>query len=84
MASLRPLGVMQIYIDALTEFDQGDLLLPDVVLVIARAVIAELAAQNITLDAARPDVTTVTLCSDLCTAFEQAGALIVGWGFPCE
>lgn len=51
MASLRPLGVMPIYIDALTEFDQGDLLLPDVVLVIARAVIAELAAQNITLDA---------------------------------
>lgn len=31
-----------------------------------------------------PDVTTVTLCSDLCAAFEQAGALIVGWGFPCE
>lgn len=50
MAELRPLGIMPVYVDALTEFDQGDLTLPDFVLVLARAVIAELDSQNIELE----------------------------------
>jgi hypothetical protein len=50
MADLRKFGIMPVYVDALTEFDQGDLTLPDVVLVIVRAVIVELAQQKIDLE----------------------------------
>lgn len=50
MAGLRDIGIMPVTIDALTDFDQADMVLSDVVLVIVRAVIAELAAQEIELE----------------------------------
>ncbi|KIG16842.1 Type II secretory pathway, ATPase PulE/Tfp pilus assembly pathway, ATPase PilB [Enhygromyxa salina] len=67
MADLRPLGIMPVYIDALTAFDQGDLLLPDLILVVAREVISVLSDQGIALDAAIVDATYHWFADELLT-----------------
>jgi hypothetical protein len=67
MADLRPLGIMPVYIDALTAFDQGDLLLPDLILVVAREVISTLAEQGIALDATIVDATYHWFADELLT-----------------
>ncbi len=67
MDDLRPLGIMPVFIDVLTYFDQSDFGLPDVMLVIVRAVIAELEAQNIALDANVTEATYRWFADELLT-----------------
>lgn len=57
MDDLRPLGIMPVMVDAMTSFDQSDFGLADVILVVARAVIAELDTQGHALD---PNVVEAT------------------------
>ena len=57
MDDLRPLGIMPVLVDALTSVDQTNFGLADFMLVVVRSVIAELEAQQISLE---PDVVATT------------------------
>lgn len=65
MDDLRRFGVMPIMIDALTSFDQANFGLADVMLVIMRSVIAELAVQQIEIDPSLIDSTYLWFAEEL-------------------
>lgn len=67
MQGLAPTGLMAIYVDALTAFDQGDFGLPDVMLVITRAVIDALAEQGVELEPTLTEATYHWFADELVT-----------------